>query len=219
MNNIIHIGVFSSVKIYQEGIVERLKQESGMAIVTPDLAQYRKACLFLDQFEILIIDNGYSHLAEFVQLTKQQKPGLKIIVLNLLDDDQSIIQCMEYGVDGIISKQESLADLMDCIQTVINNKKRYNPDAIQQLIGRFSHNNYTGEKKHLESLTGRQKNVLELVEMGYSNKQIARTLGIEVATVKNHVHSILEKLEVSSRCEAAAFFRRQNSNGPTYRAS
>ena len=57
-------------------------------------------------------------------------------------------------------------------------------------------------------LTKQQVNVLQLLESGISNKEIARKLHIETATVKNHVHHILQKLEVSSRGEAAAIYRR-----------
>ena len=66
--------------------------------------------------------------------------------------------------------------------------------------------------KHLassneEALTSKQLTIVKLVEQGMSNKEIARTLNIEVCTVKNHVHRILERLQVKNRCEAASWFR------------
>lgn len=66
------------------------------------------------------------------------------------------------------------------------------------------------------SLTSREREVIELIDQGCSNKQIARTLSIEVATVKHHVHHLLAKLKVSRRGEAAARFRGYLLHDPKY---
>src|SRR5438034_639649 len=59
----------------------------------------------------------------------------------------------------------------------------------------------------VHELTGREREILQLVDQGMSNKQIARHLGIEVATAKNHVHNILQKLHVHRRIDASSWYR------------
>jgi len=63
------------------------------------------------------------------------------------------------------------------------------------------------EHSPIQGLTGREREILQLVDQGMSNKQIARHLGIEVATAKNHVHNILRKLHVHRRIEASDWYR------------
>jgi len=86
---------------------------------------------------------------------------------------------------------------------------------VDTIMGRMDQNNYNGDGlpaaqrggEPTASLTAREREILELVDEGLSNKQIAKRLSIEMPTVKNHVHNILEKLDVRSRHEAAALLR------------
>lgn len=141
----------------------------------------------------------------------------KILITGLTESKALILRCIEEGVAGYIHTDESLTDLVAKIRSVCQGEFFVSPYIAAALISRIGElkklvTELNGFKdmnpNHLYAeLTERECEVLDLIEQGYSNQGIADTLCIELGTVKNHVHNILDKLDVRTRKHAAIIAR------------
>ena len=131
-----------------------------------------------------------------------------MVALGVADADDHVLGCAEAGVAGYVPRDASLDDLVAVIESAFRGEAICSPRIAGSLLRRIATlaagQNGTMPLAHL---TGREREIVRLIDRGLSNKEIARDLGIEVATVKNHVHNILEKLQVRRRGEAAARMR------------
>jgi two-component system nitrate/nitrite response regulator NarL len=125
---------------------------------------------------------------------------------------------VQAGLVGLIPTDASKEDLVDAVRKACAGEFVYTPVVAAKLLSRLaclSHN--FREADSVSRLTFRESEILEHLERGLSNKEIARNLTIETATVKNHVHSILSKLNVKRRSEIPQLLRDlENSDGPLY---
>ena len=150
---------------------------------------------------------------EALQLTKtiaEVSPGTKVLALGLTEDKSRVLRYIEAGASGYILKDDLLENMIDTVRAVQDGKVLVSPRMTAALVERLT------DLAHLFSdiensvtddagLTEREMDVLELIAKDMTNRQIADQLFIEIGTVKNHVHAILEKLNVSSRGDAAAY--------------
>ncbi|MGP4055679.1 LuxR C-terminal-related transcriptional regulator [Mycobacterium sp. 4D054] len=136
-------------------------------------------------------------------------PRTRVIVLGMAeDDDDGIVACAEAGVAGYHLRNESLDDLLTVMSRVAQGEMLCSPKVSAILLRRLSSLASQREPAAKELvLTAREVQILRMLEQGLSNRDIADRLCIAVHTVKNHVHSVLTKLGVANRAEAAARFR------------
>jgi DNA-binding NarL/FixJ family response regulator len=137
-------------------------------------------------------------------------PSTKVLALGLTEEKQRVLRYLEAGATGYILKDDSLEDLIETVRAAQNGKVFVSPQIAAALIERLSDlaHMFSGIENSVSDtagLTSRELEVLKLIGEGLTNQQIAEQLVIEVGTVKNHVHNILDKLNVSSRGEAAAY--------------
>lgn len=137
-------------------------------------------------------------------------PSTKVLALGLTEEKKQVLRYVEAGATGYILKDQSLEDLVETVRAAQDGKVFVSPQIAAAIMERLStlarmfsdvENNITDTT----SLTAREMEVLELLGKGFTNQQIAEKLVVEIGTVKNHVHSILEKLNVKTRNEAAAY--------------
>lgn len=210
MNTRIIIGC--DIRIYLDGIVGELEKHSDLECVGKATdSQQLLALVRAGNTDVAIIDMAMADSINTIQLMREINPDLKTIALTFSNTDEQVLSCAQSGVAGFVSREDTLSDLIDCISAVISGETRC-PSATAEKLMRLIANSHADKRpgKAPAGLTIRQMKVLELIEQGLSNKQISSKLRIEVATVKNHVHSILQKLHVENRGEAAAYFRRTN---------
>ena len=138
------------------------------------------------------------------------KPSTKVLALGLTEEKQNVLRYVEAGATGYVLKDDSLEDLIETVRAAQDGKVFVSPQIAAAIMERLSglarlfsdvENNIT----NATDLTALELEVLKLISEGRTNQQIAENLVIEVGTVKNHVHNILDKLNVSSRREAAAY--------------
>jgi DNA-binding NarL/FixJ family response regulator len=136
-------------------------------------------------------------------------PGVRVIVLGASEDNESeIVACAEAGVAGYHMRTDSLGDLLVLIRKVAAGSTSCSPRVSAILLRRLSALASQRQPAVKElALTTREVQILRMLELGRSNQDIATQLSIAVHTVKNHVHSLLTKLGVSTRTEAAAVSR------------
>ena len=148
-----------------------------------------------------------------LQLTRsitELTPSTRVLALGLTEEKQHVLRYVEAGATGYVLKDDSLEGLIETIRAAQDGKAIVSPKIAAAIMERLTTlarlfsdvENSVGETSEL---TSRELEILGLVGEGKTNQQIAEKLVIEVGTVKNHIHNILEKLHVSSRVEAAAY--------------
>jgi two-component system nitrate/nitrite response regulator NarL len=135
-------------------------------------------------------------------------PQVPVIALTISEAEEEIIACAEAGVAGYLPRQGSFVDLVAVMRSVARGETLCSPRVAATLLRQVAvlvseRRSWAGPAR----LTAREREIVQLIEQGLSNKEIARQLTIELRTVKNHVHNILEKLQVHRRDEAAARWR------------
>jgi DNA-binding NarL/FixJ family response regulator len=145
-----------------------------------------------------------SHL--LLRAVKDIAPNARVIVLGVREEDeQEIVACAEEGVTGYHMRSDSLDGLLGTIDSVAAGRTACPPRVAAILLRRVSTLAAQPQPVGTElALTAREAQILRMLELGHSNRDIASQLSIAVYTVKNHVHSLLTKLGVSTRAEAAA---------------
>lgn len=137
--------------------------------------------------------------------------SLKVLALGVSEKKERVLQFVEAGASGYVRQDDSVDDLIKAIRAAHKDQAEVSPKVAAALMARVSELTdlltmvESGMPETLSDLTPRELEILELVAKGYSNQKIADQLYIEVGTVKNHVHSILNKLDVSTRDDAAAY--------------
>jgi DNA-binding NarL/FixJ family response regulator len=136
-------------------------------------------------------------------------PHVRVVALGVFEDDESeIVACAEAGVAGYHLRTESLEDLLVLIHKVAAGESHCSPRVSAVLLRRLS--SLASQRQPVPKelvLTDREAQILGMLKLGLSNRDIAEQLCIAVHTVKNHVHSLLSKLGVSTRAQAAALAR------------
>ena len=133
--------------------------------------------------------------------------GRPIVAMGIPHADEHVLAFAETGVLGFVEREATVEELVDSVEA-----RRAARRAVRLAWPRRSCANRGARRRRVcprteSALTAREPRSVELIAEGMSNKEIARRLYIEVATVKNHVHNILEKLQVNRRGEAAARMR------------
>jgi two-component system NarL family response regulator len=145
--------------------------------------------------DVLLLDlrmHGLSGVETLIAM-KRAADETRVIILTSFETDEDIYRAVQAGAQGYLLKDTSLKEMVTAIRTV-HLGKRYIP---QDIAARLA------DRMMRTDLTPREIEILKLLSKGPTNKQIGQALGISENTVKNHVNSIIEKLEVSDRTEAA----------------
>ncbi len=155
--------------------------------------------LDIDVIQIDIDDIKTTEL-EFLHQLREKIPNAKIIIMVGCDDNEKIIGAIEMGIEGFLCKREAEADeIINVVHTVHEGGKAVAPCVTEALVGHMISN----RDKAQVQLSSREQEVLDLIGVGKTNSDIAGSLLISVRTVKFHVSSILTKLGVKNRTQAA----------------
>jgi two-component system nitrate/nitrite response regulator NarL len=205
----IRLAIVADIRLYREGLAECLGRRDGFEVVctasTPTQAWIGISELHPDTLLVdMAIDESRAAILHLMDLA----PGTHIVALGVADVEGDVLACAEAGAAGYVPRDGSIEDLVAAIQCAARGELLCSPRMAGSLLRRVAA--LAAEQGHHPpalALTGREREVVRLIDQGLSNKEIARQLGIEVATVKNHVHNLLEKLQVHRRSEAAACLR------------
>jgi two-component system nitrate/nitrite response regulator NarL len=207
--------VLSDIRLLREGLVLALSQQpsvlvigsSDLSVSPTEIAELRPDVILLDAAKL-----GNLELSPPLQ---QVLPSAKIVAFAVADVDDDIIACAEVGISGYVSRAGSIEEVVAAVHGAVCGELHCPPRTSALLFSRMAlPSAKRGFVSNNEALTQREREIVELLEQGLSNKEIARSLRIGYATVKNHVHSILSKLQVGRRGEAAARIRRANTGIP-----
>jgi two-component system, NarL family, nitrate/nitrite response regulator NarL len=212
----IRVFIVSDVRLYREGLSALLGRMGHIAVVgaagNPDEGAARVRDL---QPDVVLLDAGAGRNVAAAHDIIGSTPNARVVALAAPEVEEDIIALAEAGVLGYVTRDESLDDLVMTIESVARDEMACSPWMATILVRRVQA--LAAERpRPTQRLTAREAEILDLIAKGLSNKEIGARLHIEVTTVKNHVHNILEKLGVSRREEAVARTR-SSSPGTTGR--
>ena len=153
------------------------------------------------------------HALRLIQKIKEEIHGTKIVIIGLSQRDELALEFIEAGATGYVFREGTLAELVRTIEAVRRNQAPCAPNIVASAFARInqlSAQQRQGNRPEQVVLTQREQDILSLVALGLSNKEIARHFSLSLSTVKNHVHNILDKLKVHHRREAVKL---TNENG------
>ena len=201
----IRILLVDDQSIVREGLASLLETQSDLEIVgeaeNGKIAVERSLEL---QPDVILMDIRMpimDGVAAIRQLRKQA-PKIKILVLTTFDDDEYVTQAMAAGAKGYLLKDTPSAELAQAIRVVNQGYSQLGPGLLEKALAANSEVPET-KTSELNKLTSREKEVLQLIANGYNNREIAAELYITERTVKNHVNSILRRLNLRDRTQAA----------------
>ena len=156
--------------------------------------------------DIILLDLRMPDLSgiEVLKNIRQINKTLPVVMLTTSDDEKDLIEALKNGASGYLLKDMEPDDLVVALKDVLKGETIVAPNLVQ-ILAKFHQGDDTeiNITNLISTLTPRENEILELLAEGQSNKLIAKNLGISDGTVKLHVKSILRKLEIHSRVEAA----------------
>ncbi len=183
-------------QVVRQGLVALLNTVSDMTVVA-EASDGRQAIELFRQHrpDVTLMDLRLPKLSgvEAVTEIRREAPAARIVVLTTFDGDEDIYRALQAGARAYLLKGMSGEELMEAIRAVHAGKSRIPPVVAERLAERMGG----------PALTTREVDVLKLIVAGRSNKEIGGDLTISEATVKTHVNSILSKLNVNDRTQAA----------------
>lgn len=137
-----------------------------------------------------------------------EHPGVQVLVLTTFDQEEDVFEALRAGASGYMLKNTPAAQLVEAIKTVADGQTYLQPSVASQVVAEFNRlstgSPMTGDGRRIASLLSqREHDIVRHLMRGMSNKEIAAGLSITEGTVKNHMTSILEKLQVTDRTSAA----------------
>ena len=213
----IYILVIENNDLLRNGIAAMLKDHSEFEIhlrsADRDFEYQLKSMDLHIDIIVLNLNLGKVDCAKLITFLKEEHPATKIIAMDCIPDHIDIIKFMKSGGSGIILRNAPVNVWVKTIRLVAEGTKVLPPTLIQQLlteIEELATKNCYGLPADMDRFTLRERQVVNLIAEGLSNKEIADALHIATFTVKNHVHNILEKSEFNTRIQVANFV---NKNG------
>lgn len=209
----IRLILIDRVRLVCDVIGAALHGESDIRVVaTSTTEQDAIGVLHENECDIVLIgtslpDDGALRL---VQTIRDEKLDVKMLVLGVPDTEPVIMAYLNAGASGYVLRDDPIQDLLANIRAAYEDKALVTPAVAARLIARIAELSQQlaelgVDAADFEDLTPREREILELIGEGMSNQEIADQLVIELGTVKNHVHSILDKLNVNSRKDAALY--------------
>jgi DNA-binding NarL/FixJ family response regulator len=138
-------------------------------------------------------------------------PSIRALILTSYQDDEALFSAIMAGAAGYVLKQIKGTDLIDAVRTVAAGQSLLDPGVTQQVLERIR-NGSDNEPKELAALTPQERKILELIAEGMTNRQIGEHLFLAEKTIKNYVSSLLAKLGVERRTQAAILANRLLGN-------
>lgn len=132
-------------------------------------------------------------------------PGLHCLVLTSYDDDEALFSAVMAGASGYLLKQIGGASLTDAIRTASTGRSLIDPVITQKLLSRLQNPPAADDDHRLERLTDREREILELIAEGLTNRQIGARMFLAEKTIKNYVSTLLAKLGMQRRTQVAVY--------------
>ncbi len=208
----ISILIIEDNRLLREGLLEMLEEQNDLKVAAA-FGDCAKALQFIrkSQPNIVLLDLGLRN-QNSLQLVKVLKKGfqkIKVIAMDLVPLQEDILVFVQAGVSGFILEDATVTDFLTTIRSVAKGTKVLPPRLAESLFSQIVDKAVTDSdhSKIISSvkMTKRERQVIDLVADGLTNKEIAQKLHLSTYTIKSHIHNILEKLALHTRVQIAKY--------------
>jgi DNA-binding NarL/FixJ family response regulator len=199
-------------RLLREGLTVMLKKQQDMNVVeTAGDGENIMSIINRHKPEVVLLDLGLRsrNSLNLVKLIKKKSSATKVIMMDLIPLQADVFEFVQAGVSGFILKDATVNDFLKTIRSVAKGRQILPPNLTGSLFSQIVEQAIIESKPSIlidsVRLTKRERQVIELISDGYTNKEIAQQLHLSTYTVKSHVHNILEKLALNTRVQIAKY--------------
>lgn len=208
----ISILVIEDNRLLRDGLSSMIREQKDLKILAA-FGDCAKALQFIRKSQpgIVLLDLGLrnQNSLELVKILKKDFKKIKVIVMDLVPLQEDVLIFVQAGVSGFILKDATVKDFLHTIRSVAGGAKVLPPPLTESLFSQIVDKAVTelGTSEIIGSvkMTGRERQVIDLVADGLTNKEIAQKLHLSTYTIKSHIHNILEKLALHTRVQIAKY--------------
>ena len=187
-------------KIFRQGIKMLLEEESDLQVVG-EASDGRDAVKKATELkpDVILMDIAMANLngLEATRQIKKQLPSAKVIMVTMHKNEEYVLQSFQAGASGFILKEGAVEELVSAIRSINSDKSFLSPSISKTLIDAYMRKMETGKTETpFDLLTDREREVLQLIAEGYTNREVAKSLFISVKTVEAHRAHIMQKLNI-----------------------
>jgi len=215
---VIRVFVLDDHEIVRQGLLRLIDAQPDMTVVgeaaTATEALVRAPLVSAD-VAVLDVRLPDGNGVEVCRELRSQLPDLRCLMLTSYADDEALLDAITAGAAGYVLKEIRCADLVGAIRTVAAGRSLLDPATTARVLDRLQRGErYDGR---LELLTAQESAVLDLIGQGLTNREIADRMFLAEKTVKNYVSSLLAKIQVHGRTQAALYIAAQHQAQPLAR--
>jgi DNA-binding NarL/FixJ family response regulator len=207
----IKVFVLSDVLLYREGLSRQLERDQRVELVGsgPPLPDILDGLTF-DGPSVVVMDLSMPESLAIARRIRERQPDIRVVAFAVSDLSDEVVACARAGVCGYIPKEGTVEDIILSVTHAVRGELYCSPQFAALLLAQVAKSEVARSevaKPALDMvgrLTLREREIIRLMGRSMSNKEIGRMLGISGATVKNHVHNILEKLALRRRSQVPA---------------
>ena len=195
--------------LYREGVARSLS-ETGQFTIVGEAANGPDALALVraERPDVVLLDismpgGGIATLGQIMALDTPPR----VAMLTVSEDDDDIMQALKTGALGYILKGVGARDLVQIVTDLAAGRSYVAPSLAIKMMAAMNAPRVAPVKSELDTLTKREEDILRLVSLGKSNKEVARELDLQEKTIKHYMTAILQKLQVRNRTEAAILVR------------
>jgi DNA-binding NarL/FixJ family response regulator len=197
------------VPFYREGLQRLLMQDDAIAVIGAATGDEALALVAREKPSLVLLDVSPPGARRWLDQVRALQEPPRVVALAVDEARESVVNWLEAGISGYVTKNSTSIELLSALHNAARGEWACSQPVMAMVMQRLSAlaANSRTRAPEPQALTARERQILELVGQGLSNKRIAIALCISHATAKNHVHHILSKLRLHNRTEVAAWLR------------
>jgi len=208
------VAIIDDNRLVREALTSMLNKLDGMRAVAFPVADSEP--LVAEKPDVLLLDVGLrdQDSLRVAAALKKELPDAKIIVMDLIPVNEEIVEFVNAGVSGFVLKDATFDEFVATIRSVAAGEKVLPPRMTESLFSQIAMQAEGRGSEHVLDdvrMTRREREVIDLIGEGLSNKEIAQRLNIATHTVKSHVRNVMEKLALHTRLQIAAYSHREGT--------
>ena len=196
--------IISDVRLFREGLSASLSGKNGIDVIGTGSANEALDLVLALRPDVLLLDLSAHESLALPRRLAPLLPSLRVVAFAVVEAETDVLACAEAGFSGYVAQDGSAADLVSAVLHALGGELVCPPRIAALLFERVAALSRQMPSAASEPLTPREREIAEFVARGMPNKAIARELRLAPATIKNHVHNILQKLSLQRRGEIAA---------------
>jgi len=208
--------IITGVRLYRDGLASVLARSGTIEVLCAEAAGSASMSQVLEvRPDVVLLDMCMPQSYETARALHVASADLPVIALGINNSETERMRCAEVGIISYVTDDAPATELVSVIEKAARGEAVFSPKMAGELVRKLAALARDREPEPPQYyLTRREREIVALLEQDCSNKEIAARLGIEVATVKNHVHNLLEKLSVSRRADIVKTLKLPRA-GPT----